>query len=752
MTFKHFCLYSTLLLASPTLSNAGKYYYAGATDSCPVDSTPAITYNAPRKFAEDVRETTDISALEVKNTDKSISTFSGDVIIEQHELRLLADKVTHNRDTQKLQLDGNIHIDSKNMAMGASSGWMNLQTKESQFFDSVYSIPATGLTGSTPLFSFSADHKTILQDTQFSTCPSNKLDWHLNTGWLELDQQSATGTAKHTVFWVGGVPIFYFPWIQFPLTDERHSGFLFPKAGSSSSSGYEVSTPWYWNIAPNQDAIITPSYLSKRGAMLATEYRYLTRSSQGNLEFEYLENDKEYNDSRYIIHFDNKSRISDNLNLSLLANEASDADYLKDLGSSISVANATHLERNAKLNYTRGAWTAALLAQSFQTIDKNITLDNRPYKRLPQITLKGKEEIFETSNSYLLGSLNTEWVEFQHDNKSKEQGSRFHIYPKLSLPIEGNSWFVKPSAGYIFTQYNTTDTNGDDANLDSRALPVLSLDSGLFFERHFSNNGLLQTLEPRLYYLNIPYEDQSQLPVFDTANTDFNFSSLFRENRFNGVDRIGDANQLTVALSSRILSKKSGLELFNLSIGRIYYFEDQRVSLDNQINTSPSSDIITEIGGRLYNWKARATLQWNTDTDTSDKRSVQLSYAASDQAVFNIGYRFYRDPNSSANNFEQSDISFAWPFAKNYSLLSRWNYSLTDKRDIETLVGLQYESCCWALRLVSQRYLRNNISPEEDPYKSSIMLQFVLKGFGSISDKEATKALKYAILGYQPDY
>ena len=219
--------------------------------------------------------------------------------------------------------------------------------------------------------------------------------------------------------------------------------------------------------------------------------------------------------------------------------------------------------------------------------------------------------------------------------------------------------------------------------------------------------------------------------------------------RLIGIDRIGDAKQLTLALSSRIINKNNGHELFNFSVGRIYYFEDQQVSLDNTINTSDSSDIITEIGGRINQWKARATYQWNTKTDTSDKRSIQFNYAASDEAVFNIGYRFHRDPIDETNNLEQTDVSFAWPFANNYSLLTRWNYSLTEERDNATLIGLQYESCCWALRLVSQRYITDDTI---DPYDTSIMLQFVLKGFGSISDKDATKTLKHAILGYQPDY
>jgi len=753
MISKHFCLYSILLLASPTLSwGSDQRHFAGVASSCPVDSYSAIRYKAPPEFTGDLLDTTDISAQQVQNVAKSISTFSGDVLIEQHQLRLQADTVTHDRQTQRLQLDGNIHVDTKNMALSASSGWVNLQSKESEFRNNTYYIPEASLTGETPLFSISADNKTTLQDTQFSTCPPTKLDWHLNTSWLELDQSTATGTAKHTVFWVGGVPVFYFPWIQFPLDNNRHSGFLMPRLGSSSSSGYEIGTPWYWNIAPNQDAIITPTYLSKRGAMLATEYRYLTRSSNGNLDFEYLDNDKEYNDSRYLLHFQNNSKLYNNLNLNLLFNEASDTDYLSDLGSNISVANTTHLERNARLSYNNGPWTAGLLAQSFQTIDPTISTASRPYKRLPQITLKGEDELIEMQNSYLLGSLNTEWVEFEHDSDSKPQGTRFHLYPKFSLPFESNAWYVKPAAGYIFTQYDTTDSSGADANLDNRGLSVLSLDSGLFFERNFSDNAFLQTLEPRLYYLNIPYEDQSLIPVFDTSEQDFSFASLFRENRFNGIDRIGDANQLTVALSSRILNKSNGDELFNISLGRIYYFDDQRVSLDNSVNTARSSDIITEVGGHLNQWRARATLQWNTDTDSSDKRSIQLSYAASEKAVFNIGYRFFRDPIDEANDLEQSDVSFAWPFASNYSLLSRWNYSLTDERDVETLVGLQYESCCWAIRLLAQRYIKNETTITDDPYRTSFMLQFVLKGFGSITDKKATTTLKHAILGYQPDY
>jgi len=755
MTFKQLCLYSTLLASFPSLPLGAEQGVAEQDQDlqlfrlCPADSSTAINYSPPPIFSAENIDAINVSAEEVKNTGKTVTTFSGNVVIERHLLRLQADQVLHDNEAQRLDLMGHIHADTEGMALNAETGWLNLQTNEGEFQNSIYYVPETHLTGKVPVFNISSKKTTTLIDTQFSTCPPEKPDWHLDTAWLELDKATATGTAKHTVLWLKDIPVFYLPWIQFPLGDERRSGFLMPNIGTSSSNGFEVSTPWYWNIAPNQDALITPRYMRQRGSMLLTDYRYLTHSSRGDLNVEYLSNDQELQQERYLLHFDNQSQINRHLSLNLLANNASDDDYLRDLGSNISITNTTHLERNARLNYNYGEWHASIMAQSFQTIDQDIADTDRPYRRLPQITLRGSEDLGAIGSSDLTGSLQSEWVDFEHEAENKEQGSRFHIYPKLSLPVSGSAWFIKPVAGLMHTQYDTTDTNGNNANLQDRNLGVFSLDSGLFFERELSDNSIIQTLEPRLFYLNIPYEDQSAFPVFDTSEQDFSFASLFRDNRFNGVDRIGDANQLTVALSSRLLSKKDGDELMSASIGQIHYFDDQRVSLDNIINTSDESDIVTELSGKLNRWRARATYQWNTDTDQSDKRSIQLNYAASEKSVFNIGYRFHRDPVTETDNLEQTDVSFAWPFANNYSLLSRWNYSITEERDIETLVGLEYESCCWAMRLISQRYLTDDSS---SPYDTSIMLQFVLKGFGSIADKQATNTLKHAILGYQPDY
>jgi len=274
---------------------------------CPLSSLQ-LNYNRPPTFASDKRQETNISAEQVQSIDNANSLFSGNVIIERHKLRLLADEVSHNKDTQQIELTGNIHADTESLSLSASHGWFNLQQNTGELIDSEYFVPNSQFSGKTPLFRVTGQKKTTLVDTQFSSCPPEKLDWYLDMSWLELDNASSTGTAKHAVLWVKNVPIFYLPWIQFPLGEERRSGLLMPSFGHSSNSGYEVKLPWYWNIAPNQDAILTPSNISRRGQMLATNYRYLTNNSNGSLDIEYLHTDRLFDDKeRYLVGFKNKN-------------------------------------------------------------------------------------------------------------------------------------------------------------------------------------------------------------------------------------------------------------------------------------------------------------------------------------------------------------------------------------------------------------------------------------------------------------
>jgi len=717
-----------------------------------IDKNMSISkYIAPESFPEQKKDETRVSAQQVENTAGNITVFSGDILIERDQLRIQADKALYERSKQKLDISGNIHIDSPSMSIEGDTGWFNLNNNSGEFENSRYFSPKSHLQGSTPKLSIKTDKQVVLLDTSFSSCPQGQEDWHLDTAYLNLNHEEEVGTAKHAVLWFKNIPVFYSPYLSFPLGERRRSGFLMPGFGSSSSRGAEISVPWYWNIAPNQDAIITPRYMTKRGMQLNTDYRYLTHSSNGELEVEYLNKDQLLKDERYLIKYTNHSDIGNNIDVDLLASDASDSDYLYDLGTGINISNTTHLERTAVIKYFNGPWTLSTLAQSYETIDEDIALTSRPYRRLPQVKLDGSDTILNTDLEW---SLNTEWVEFDHEDESNTRGNRLDVYPKISWPLLGNSWFLTPSAGFRYSQYDVINDSNTEIEIEDRSLSIASIDTGLIFERDISKK-TMQTLEPRLFYLHIPFEDQDAIPLFDTGEYDFTFEQLFRENRFTGIDRIGDADQITLAVSSRFLDINSGQELLSMSLGQIFYNEGYKVNLnsDPTTETKTKSDLVSEITSHWGNWNQSATLQFNQKSKKINKGNMQLHYQKEGNRIFNIAYRFRRDINNPMDEtkyMEQTDTSFSWPVNNKYSLLAKWNYSVTERRSIESLFGIEYESCCWAMRLVSQRYLKN--SDEDDPYNSSIMFQLTLKGLGSVIHKKVTDNLNRAILGYQSEY
>ena len=722
---------------------------------CPINHILDKQYIAPERFDEQKKDETRISAEKIENAASNITSFKDKVLIERNLLRVRADSAIFNRDKQQLSLQGNIHIDSQNMAINGSSGWLNLENNSAEFNNNQYFFADSNYQGKASTLSRSNNSQTILTDSVFSSCPATgntgDEDWYLKTSYLELNHDSQLGIAKHAVLRFKNVPIFYTPYLSFPLGDERRSGFLIPSIADSSSRSTEINVPWYWNIASNHDVLFTPRYMKKRGGQLNADYRYLTHNSSGKLNMEYLDNDKVLQQSRHLINFNNHTNIAENIDLDITGNDVSDNDYLDDLGGGINITNTTHLTRSARLNYYKGPWKLSALAQSFKTIDDDIIITSRPYRRLPQIQVSGKDS---HRSSGIEWKLNAEWVDFTHESTSKSTGSRLDLHPEISLPWQANAWFITPAIGYQFSQYNIVNGNNTEINIDDRKLASQSLDAGLFFERKINDN-IIQTLEPRIFYLHVPYTDQSSIPLFDTSEYDFSFAQLFRKNRFSGVDRIADSDQITVAVSSRFLGQNSGTELLNMSIGQIFYNQDRKVSLDNSIESQSKSDLVAEITQHQGNWSSRANIQWNIEQDKTDKTSAQLRYQNQSRKIFNIGYRFRRDfaaetLGDRSLNLRQTDLALSWPINKHYSLLGRWNYSITDKRNIETLYGLEYESCCWAMRLVSQRYLQDN--DNDEPYNASLMFQLILKGLGSVSNKGTTDLLKHAILGYQSDY
>jgi LPS-assembly protein len=724
---------------------------------CPEKYETAITRVAPREFPADERDNTQISADFTETSRDGSTSLDGNIVIERHLIRVTADHANYNKQDDEITLSGNVYIDTQNMSLNADSGTVSTNGEDTdngaqgKFNNIVFFIADSNMNGKAESIHSRENNdgvnRSTLINASITSCNLHKPDWLISADEIELDHDDEYGSAEDVVIRFKDVPFMYVQYMEFPTSDKRRSGFLFPQAGTSSSRGLELSVPWYWNIAENHDAVITPTYMEKRGLELGGQYRYLTHSTTGELKGVYLPDDNITAEDRYQYRYTQNSQIISNLSFSADIQDISDSDYFNDFSNNLGTTSLTHLDRNATLRYDLGNWNMKAMIQDIKTIDDNAPLDTRPYERLPQVTLAGDEVI---ANSPLLFTLDSEYVDFTHEDDTKTTGARLTVRPGLSLPLSGTAWFLKPELKFSHTQYDVGTVSGTTQTVDDRNLPISSVDAGLFFER-FLSNGYQQTLEPRLYYLNVPYEDQDNIPLFDTSIPKFTVAQLFRDNRFVGGDRIGDTNQMTVALTSRILNQNTGDEIMRASIGQIYYFDDRKVSLSGtSIDTEKQSDVIAELDLKWRRWQSNIDLQLDVSRNELSQENYFLHYKSDDRNLFNIGYRKRLLDDSSQVDIEQTDTSFVYGINKNYSALARWNYSLKDSRSIDTILGVAYDSCCWSIQLLSQRLLLNSTTVNE--YDTAILVQFVFKGLGSLSGSRAQNTLEQSIYGYQDIY
>ena len=450
----------------------------------------------------------------------------------------------------------------------------------------------------------------------YTTCRPGNDDWRLEASKLTVDRRTGVGTVRHGTLRFGNLPVAYLPYGSFPIDGRRKSGFLVPSLGTSDGTGIEIETPYYFNLAPNYDATLTPRLLSKRGLMPGGQFRYLTETHRGELLAEILPNDRDSSpsdpDTRGAVSYQHQGRLAPRLNTDINLNYVSDDNYLEDFGNNLDIASTRQLERRGDLRYRGEDWSLLGRLQYYQTVDRNIANEDRPYSRLPQFLF-----LLDKPNQHfgLTYHLDTEYDYFDHSDSNQVVGHRFALEPGISLPLRRSYGHLIPK---LFAQYRYYDLNNSEegqGDSPSLTIPTFSLDSGLVFERQtdWFRNDSTQTLEPRLFYLLTPYKNQDDLPVFDTSLVGFNFNSLFRENRFTGRDRIGDANQLTAALTSRTLSESTGTELLRASLGQIYYFRDRDVQLpDEPVASDNSSILAAETAARISaDWSTRANLFWN---------------------------------------------------------------------------------------------------------------------------------------------
>lgn len=675
-------------------------------------------------------------------------SLQGDVQMVQGSRQVGADKITYDRSSTDLVAEGHTYLSTPGARLVADDAQLNLESDKGKLSNVDYRLfGAANARGSADQAELVDSDLTKFSNIHYTACPPGREDWSLDAEELELDQATGVGVARNAKLRVGGVPVLYTPYLSFPIDSRRKSGVLVPSLGNSDDNGIDITVPYYWNIAPNMDATFFPRYMSKRGAMLGTEFRFLTPRQEGELFGEFLPEDRNYDGggSRWGFRADHKGRYGSRWSSNVTYGEVSDDEYLEDFGNQLDLTSVRNIERRGDLVYGGDGWKLLSRLQDFQTVDTNLLPRNRPYARLPQLLFTMSK--LDVGPGIQLG-LGGEYNYFGHS--VKVQGHRAALQPYAVWPIRKSYGHLIPQLNLYLAGYDLQDRTPGENDTPSYALPSFNLDGGLVFERtiQWFDHESLQTLEPRLFYLYTPFTDQDDIPVFDSSELSFSFNSLFRQNRFTGRDRIGDANQLTLGLTSRTLSMESGKELLRASIGQILYFRDRDVQISGLPEEESSSAIAGELSARiLQDWSGRTSFQWDpsSETDRSKKRALELHYQTRDDRLINLAYRFDLG-TSEATRYEDTDLSFRMPVNRQIQLVGRWYYSLLHSETLEAFAGVEYGQCCWRMRLLGH-HLKNK---PDSAGSNSFMVQVELAGMGSIG-QQIDNFLERGIYGYHAD-
>ncbi|MBU0752891.1 MAG: LPS-assembly protein LptD [Gammaproteobacteria bacterium] len=657
------------------------------------------------------------------------------------------DHLVYRPNDDEVEATGNVVLRRDVDVMRGPKMKLRLEDNVGYFEQPQYSISRLGVgqaAGATPVpgsgeaerMEFEGEGRYRMKKATYSTCSAENRDWFAEVDELSLDYNSEVGRATNARVMFGGVPILYSPWLSFSLNNQRKTGLLSPTFGSTSQGGLDYTQPWYWNIAPNMDATIAPRLIQKRGTQVGTEFRYLDRTYNGQISGTYLANDKVYNDSRWAYTVLHNQNLGYGFAGALNLNGVSDSRYLGDVSTRLALTSQTYLLRQGILSYGGGWWNASVNALRYQA-PQTPGLVGLPelYKRLPQVNLSMLRPDLPLGMSL---SANAEYVDFSHP--TSVVGQRWSAYPQLAVPLQTAAFYVTPKIGVHATRYSLDrQAVGTPKYLD-RTVPIASVDSGVTFERNVAWLGkdITQTLEPRLYYVNIPHRDQTQVPVFDTGLADFNFAQIFSENRYAGNDRIGDADQLTGMVTSRLIDPATGTEFLRGAIGQRYYFRDQTVLLPGELpRKGRTADLLATVSGQIAQRLYLDTgLQYNPIDERTKRFNINARFQPEPGHVINAGYRY------TADQVGQFDVSAQWPIWGGWHGVGRYNYSTRDGRVIESVGGVEYDGGCWVARAVAQR-----IATIDNNSNTAVYVQLELNGFSRIGSNPL-ELLKRNIPGY----
>ncbi|WP_448546439.1 LPS-assembly protein LptD [Thalassotalea fusca] len=721
---------------------------------CPVPVHPTITPERALNSKQDYRIYSN-TADAIKN---EIANFTGEVKLFGKDRTITADSLMVNRVTSEISADGNIHFQNKGINIFASQLSASKASKSTQLLDSSYQLNHNPGHGSASEIFVSADGVISLRQSSFTTCYGEVPDWQMLASEINISVEENHGEAYNARFELFGMPILYVPYFSFPVTNERKSGVLYPTISSSGKSGLEIEVPYYWNIAENMDATITPRLMSKRGLQLNTEFRYLSGEQSGELNIEYLNEDKELvsnNDPRYLVRLEHTGTFSENFRAHVDYTTISDDNYLIDLDSSQYNTNDTYLYQIGELAYFGEDWQASIKAQDFEVLGDH----QSSYKTVPHIELAKFIDIPFANGQF---DIYSELTQFKTDDLSQPEANRYHVEAGAIFPISTPAWFLTSEFRLLQTNYEQ-ERIAPMSSLEedvSRTLPKIRLHGGINFDRDMSNwkSGYTQTLEPQLQYLYIPNKDQSNIGLYDTTSLQDDFAGLFRDRRFSGLDRIAEANQYSWGITTRILDENNS-ERFRLSLGRIVYVDDiNDVQSASDSALADESVLASEVAFRLSrNWQFSSDIQYNTKNNNTNRSQSTLDYQFENNQSIQLNHRYSEDV--SGTTLEQASILGNIAINENWQLVARVTEDLQEKRNLESYLGLQYESCCWAVRVAYHRHISSNLDDQtssiekRDEFDSGFMLEFVFKGLnGNMSSISTQDMFNDSIFGYKRPY
>ncbi|MET4695608.1 LPS-assembly protein LptD [Endozoicomonas lisbonensis] len=778
----------------------------------------------------------------------SIATLLGAVKIRQGNRQLESNEAYLDNEKNFGEFKGNIVFREPGTLIVGDTAQSQLDTGRTEIDNAQYVMHESHARGSAAVILRNEDATMELDDATYTTCRPGDQGWQLSGDSVTLDPSTGFGTARNAVVRVQNLPVFYSPYLYFPIDDRRQSGFLYPTVmGYDDESGVEFDLPYYWNIAPNYDATFTPRVMTKRGFLLENEFRYLTEKDEGEIGVagliggDQLEDENEhYKKDRWFVNARHRRQFTDRWTAELDYADASDKDYLDDFSSSLNYSSSGPLNQRVMTRYDGGNdynnWQAKLDVHKLKNMDR--TADD-PYNKLPQIELSGNWQATDRVQVNYLADYTyfdraDDWnyikekphSDFPNNSGIYESvydegygiqravGSRAYFESGVSYPINKTWGFLTPAVKVRSVNYSLSNLDqeqvvadlnssywhrnfnqGDFTKSPSTTVPAFSVDSGLYLDRdaNLFGSAYTHTLEPRIKYLYAPYvKGQEFNPLFDTGNMGFSYSSLWSDNRFSGYDRLADANQLSLGFTTRFI-QDNGFERMRFGIGQIFYFDDRQVYIGNDLGsgdpdyipdfdenenaqrqkdelTASTSPIASEF---IYNFTRTMSLRqdfvWNANQNRIDNYALTYRYRPSERKTFNMGFRFadrvkrykknedntnYVDPVTGENvlvknDLKATDISFAWPipYTQNWSAMGRWQYDMTNKRNLEELFGVEYASCCYQVRLFWRSYVKSTDNIDHPKDRSGIYLQFVLRGLGSLTGSSGKEYLQ-GISGY----